>query len=270
MAVEPLNLEMEPQMKSKVLRYMAAAGVGAVTATSLLVIGSVAGASGTPTTTTVTGVPSSSTPAGAAVTLTATVAPAHAPTATGSVTFTVTGADSSSLSCTGGNTVNLAGGKARCKIAAGLTTVAGSPYGVTAVYSGDANYAGSTGTSSQIVTQNTIKMRLTDPTKPSNGGAAVLVAKLTGPKGAVIPGSVLFAVASGYPKHIRPVCTGGQLVPVVNNTATCDLAAGWITVPAPTGAVPHPKTNWSVSASYLGNSSFVASGTATKQGLVRQ
>jgi len=256
-------------MKSKVLRYMAAAGVGAVTATSLLVIGSGAGASGIPTTTTIVGLPSANTLAGQQVTLTAIVAPAHAPTATGSVAFTIAGADGSFLTCNGGNTITLTGGKSRCKIAPGSTTVAGSPYAVTAVYSGDTNYSGSTGTTVQAVTQTSLKFVITDPVKPTNGGQAVFVAKLTGPKGAAIPGSVLFAVASTYPKHGRPICEEGQQVPVVENTATCTLAAGWVTVPAPGPSNPHPKTQWSVSASFMDGSSYVA-GPVSKFGTVRQ
>ena len=77
---------------------------------------------------------------GAAATVTATVLgqPASAGTATGSVTFSLLGASGPSLTCAGGDTVALVAGAGTCTINAAVSP--GSPYVVTATYSGDAPF----------------------------------------------------------------------------------------------------------------------------------
>jgi hypothetical protein len=81
---------------------------------------------------------------GAAATVTATVLgqPASAGTATGSITFSLLGASGQTLACAGGDTVSLVAGVATCTTNAAVS--AGSPYVVTATYSGDATFNAST------------------------------------------------------------------------------------------------------------------------------
>ena len=64
--------------------------------------------------------------------------PASAGTATGSVTFSLLGASGPSLTCAGGDTVALVAGAGTCTINAAVSP--GSPYVVTATYSGDAPF----------------------------------------------------------------------------------------------------------------------------------
>ena len=69
----------------------------------------------------------------------------------GTVTFTITGTSSDTLTCdVGSNAIDVGTtsgnqGVAKCVIAAGQLTSADGPYQIQAMYSGDPNYAGSTG-----------------------------------------------------------------------------------------------------------------------------
>jgi hypothetical protein len=98
--------------------------------------------------------PNDSESSGHPVVFAATVAPGSpgsgAPT--GTLTWTVIGSDSSSVICATGasNNVNPTGVE-QCKVPQGQLLASGSPYTVTATYSGDANYTGDSGTFSQII-----------------------------------------------------------------------------------------------------------------------
>ena len=74
--------------------------------------------------------------------------PSSVGTPTGTVTFAISGASGQTLSCAGGDTVSLVSGAATCTATA--ATAAGSPYVVTATYSGDGTFAASTSRSKNI------------------------------------------------------------------------------------------------------------------------
>ncbi len=249
------------------LRYAVAAGIGPATVLSSLILSPLAAsAAGTPTSIAINAHPSTSTSAGAKVSFVAVVTPARAPTATGSITFTINGSDGSTPSCMSGNTVPVAGGKGKCIVPAGTLLATGSTYSVTASYSGDNNYAGSTNTITQTVSPVEVHIFIKFVIKPTNGGAAEFAAQVKGPKGVQLPGDVLFAVASSTKgKH---VCAGGPAQPVVDNVATCNLPEGWIVVPSPTGSNKYPKAHWAISALYVGNPNYL-SNTFQKVGTVR-
>ncbi len=88
---------------------------------------------------------------GASAVLTATVVgrrPAAAGKRTGTVTFSVVGSSGQALTCTGGDTVPLVSGVATCDTTAAVAT--GSPYVVTATYSGDNTFNVSTSSTRTI------------------------------------------------------------------------------------------------------------------------
>jgi len=128
-------------------------------------------------TTTITGdVPDPST-AGQWVAVSVTVSGAGIPTPTGTVT--ITGADTN---CS----IILAGGTGSCNVVfntIGVKTL-------TATYSGDANYAGSSGTASHTVNKGSTTMTITDTPDPSIPGQAVTVSVLVSGAGAVPTGIV--------------------------------------------------------------------------------
>ncbi len=190
------------------------------------------------------------------------------PKPTGTITFTITGSDNSTVSCA--KPVSMSGaGKAVCPVAPGALTVVGSAYSVTASYSGDSSYDPATSnTVSETVDQAVLKLHLSDPTKPTNGGPAVFTVEAKAP--ITLDQPIVFAVSSDNgTKGTKPACSnGGNVQPLVDNVATCDLPAGWIIVPAPTKADPFPKERWGVAAVYAGDPNFPPTETA-KGGTVR-
>jgi hypothetical protein len=41
-----------------------------------------------------------------------------------------------------------------------------------------------------------------------------------------------------------------------NNVASCEVPAGWLTVPQPSSDVRHPKADWGVTVSFQGDPNF--------------
>jgi hypothetical protein len=209
------------------------------------------------------------------VNLTATVAAvtADASTPTGTVAFTITGSNASVLTCKKGNTPTLShAGTASCKILAGQLQAADSPYSITAVYSGDSNFTGSTGNLSLTVgkAKTKTKVKFVRP-KPKSGNGETFIAKVTaGKNGSLLSGNVVFAVAStpATAPHAR-LCAGGDSQPLAVSgnvgTAKCVLSPGWFVVPGKTKSNPHPHGSWNVSASYTGNANLNSS-VGTKSG----
>jgi hypothetical protein len=74
--------------------------------------------------------------------------PSSVGTATGTVTFAISGASGQALSCVGGDAVSLASGAATCTTTP--AAAAGSPYLVTATYSGDGTFAASSSNARSI------------------------------------------------------------------------------------------------------------------------
>ena len=233
----------------------------------------------TPTTTNVTTHPGS-TVTGRPVTISAQVFPVtgdadtvraatgNASVPTGTITFTITGKDSSSINCktTISNVDNVAtisrAGKAVCKVGVELLQAVDSPYSISAVYSGDSNFSGSTGTDSLTVSKAATHTRVRFDVRPSSDSANTFTAHIkAGKGGSLLAGNVLFSVSDtpAQPKALR-TCAGGdkQPIAVTGNvgTATCVLQAGWFIVPPPSHRTPHPHGAWNVSATYSGDGNF--------------
>jgi hypothetical protein len=159
-------------------------------------------------------------------------------------------------------------------VKSGQLQAAASPYSVTGAYSGDTNFATSSGSTSVVVGKAVTKTKLSVKPKVKNGSANTWTATIkAGPGSALLAGGqVTFAVAdSPSTKGSLRKCAGGdtQTVTVKKGvgTATCDLAAGWFAVPAKTKADPKPTASYNVSASLATNSNFVGS-TGSKSGTV--
>jgi predicted thioesterase len=275
---------------------MAAGATVLMAAASLAVVPLVASAAGSATSTSVVAHPASTT-TGHAVTIVAKVsavtaeatttsgramrftarkaghaATANASVPTGTVTFTITGADASTVSCKTTNVVTIKhSGKATCKVSAGMLAAVASPYSVDATYSGDANFAGSTGNTSITVAAARTKVIIKKDSKPMSGTGNTFTAIIKGGSGgSQLAGTVVFSVSDtpSQSKALR-TCQGGDTQPVAVTgnvgTATCVLQPGWFIVPSPNHATPHPHGAWNVTASYSGNGNFVQA-TGTKSG----
>ncbi|MGW3010143.1 Ig-like domain repeat protein [Streptomyces sp. NPDC001219] len=176
--------------------------------------------------------------AGQSVTLTATVSTAApgAGTPTGTVTFTFGDG-------TGAGTATLSGGIAT--LTHTYATRAGSPFPITAVYNGDANFSASTGTDTQTLTKTSTTTTVTSTPDPSvSGGTVTLRATVSSGAGAPT-GTVTFSFGDG------------------TATATANLSGGVATVThAYTTTTGSPFT---VTATYSGDASFSGStGTDTQ------
>jgi hypothetical protein len=208
-------------------------------------------------------------PSGGSVSFTAVVTPAKVGKTkiTGTVTWTVTGQDGSTVACT---TVKpLTGnGKSKCKIGQGVLLGASAPFTAVADYSGDANFAPVTASTSVAVTQGKTHVVLAFSAVPSDGAATTVTATvIDGPATSLLYGNVVFTASSQF--HTAGVsvrCTGSLMPPSLNNVqplvagvATCNLPAGWMVLPKVTKGNPKPSDAWSVSAVYNGNSSFMTS-----------
>jgi len=163
---------------------------------------------------------------------TAAVAPSGASTGspTGTVTFT-------GVTCDAGNVVTLSGGTAQCSVSGGLVSQKAA-YQVTAAYSGDTNFAASTGTGSQVVTPAATTITLTPSAGTCTGdvctiGAGTAVnfvatAAASGTdSGSGTPGGTFtFAILKPGSKTSYPCDGGSNVIPLVDGTATCTISAG--------------------------------------------
>jgi hypothetical protein len=236
----------------------------------------------TPTTVNVTTHPAS-TVTGRPLTITAQVFPVtgdadtvraatgNASVPTGTISFTITGSNASSLNCktTVANVDNQAAisrtGKAICKIGVEELQAIASPYNISANYSGDSNFSGSTGGYSLTVNKSPTHTRLRFDVRPTSGSGNTFTAHIkAGHGGSLLAGNVLFSVSDtpAQSKSLR-TCAGGDLQPITVTgnvaTATCVLQPGWFIVPSPTHRTPHPHGAWNVSATYSGNGNFLVS-----------
>ncbi|HXQ43264.1 MAG TPA: hypothetical protein VN816_01405 [Acidimicrobiales bacterium] len=254
-------------------KVAAAAGASVVMAmTSLAVVPLVASASGTGTATALTATPTH-TATGNPITISAQVSvpvTQNADIPTGTVLFTITGHNHSTVSCSKGNSKAISGsGLAQCKVAAGLLQGAASPYTIEGAYSGDSNFASSSGTTTETVTAAKTKMKLTVKPAVKNDSANTFTATLTAKKATkLLAGQqVVFSVSDVPPtKNAKRICAGGDSVTVIVKkkvaTAKCLLAAGWFTLPKHT-----PEATWDVTAS-LGTSANFVGKTETLNGML--
>jgi hypothetical protein len=139
---------------------------------------------------------------------------------------------------------------------------------VAAAYSGDANFAPSNASSSIAVTEAKTRVLLALSAVPTGGSATTLTATVSdGPATPLIAGNVVFTISSQFHAAGVPVRCAGSLTPValnnvqpvVGGVATCDLPAGWMTLPKVSKSTPKPSDAWSVTAVYNGNASFATS-----------
>jgi hypothetical protein len=250
-----------------------------VAAAGLAVVPAVASAAGSQTTATAVTAKPLATTSGHPLTLTAKVtavtglASTHrastpnAGTPTGTVTFIITGTPTGTIHCKTSDVVTITHkGKAVCKVLAGQLQAMDSPYNVQAVYSGDTNFAASTGNTSVTVTKAKTTTKLKIDSAPHNGTANSVTATVrTKHGGSLLTGSVLFSVsatpATGPGKRM---CTNGgnsQPLAVTGNvgTAVCDLQPGWFIISKMTPANKHPHGSWNVTANYSGDGNFTTS-----------
>jgi hypothetical protein len=188
---------------------------------------------------------------------------------TGTVSFNIVGADSSTIPCENAvavtsNAVTVKHKRANCKVAAEELQAVNSPYTITATYSGDSNFSGSSSLPvTEIVTKAKSHIRLRHSVKPMSELAVTFNAYVSSGRvaGSLVSGTVLFAV-SDTPATLKSkrTCLGGDVQPIVVSgnvgVASCVLEAGWFVVPSPTKAMPHPKGAWNVTASYSGDKNF--------------
>lgn len=170
-------------------------------------------------------------------------------------------------------------GVAFCDVPAATLFASQGPYTITAAYSGstDGNFDASTGstTYSPAVAPTTIRIKLS-PFRPSSDSAETVTATvMAGPGTAGLYGDVVFVVTSGDHK-VTPECTNStakshEEVPLTGNTATCDVPAGWLMVPAPSTTDKHPKTDYAIVAQFSGNGDYQAPiKAASKTGKAKQ
>ena len=248
---------------------LAVAGIGAT-----VVAGGTAVADGTATPTTVTVTANHDMLAtGKGVSFNAVVSPAKVGTEkiTGAVTFTITGADGSVVPCTSVSALT-GGGKSRCKVDKGVLLAGSAPYTVVASYGGSTSgtFAAGSGTTTLDMVPTSTRVKLALDVVPTSGAATNVTATVVdGPATTLLTGQVVFTVASAYhAAGIKVACTGSNTQDLTGQTATCALPAGWMTVPRPTVFNPKPQDAWSVSAVYVGNTSFTLS-SATKKGIAK-
>jgi large repetitive protein len=236
-------------------------------------VASAAGSAGTNTTLTAT---PASTTTGGAVNVTAQVTPVttNAHTPTGTVVFTITGGNAGTASCKKGDSQKVKGGKAVCKVLKGQLLAADSPYTVSGAYSGDGNFATSSGSVNVVVGKATTKLKLKVKPKVHSGTANTFTATIKAGGGSALlaGGQVTFAVSDSPPsKDSLRKCAGGdtQTITVKKGmgTATCVLQSGWFKVPAKSKADPHPSATYNVTASFATNPNFIGS-TGTVSGTV--
>jgi hypothetical protein len=203
------------------------------------------------------------------VSFTALVTPAKVGTTkiTGTVTWTVTGADGTVIPCTTPPVLST-GGKSHCKIAKGVLLAGSAPFTAAVDYSGDATFAPTSASTSVDATAGTTRVVVALSAVPTGGAATTVTATVTdGPATALLSGNVVFTISSQF--HAAGVsvrCTGTQtpvslnnVKPVTAGVATCDLPAGWMTLPKVSKSTPKPSDGWSVTAVYNGNASFTTS-----------
>ncbi|MES4906766.1 MULTISPECIES: Ig-like domain repeat protein [unclassified Streptomyces] len=138
---------------------------------------------------------------GQSFTVTATVIPLGAGTPTGSVTFNVTGASPQTVALTGGTA------------SATFTLNSAGAATVTAVYSGDANFTGSTGFNAVVVIQGTTTTSVVSTPDPSALGQNVTIkATVTpvGPATGTPTGTVTFVVTGPGGGTFTQTLSGGQ------------------------------------------------------------
>ncbi len=247
--------------KGKIVRRIALRVAAVGTALALLSLALVASPAAATTKSTTTTVTATTAPVvtGESITFTATVTRLNQ-TPTGTVTFDITGADSSTPVCGGGDTIALGpaspGSSAQCTIGAGLFADA-SPYSVSAVYSGDANYTASTGTLSEAIYKGRTTTSLTSASNPTVTGQPVTFTAVVAPNSpstGMPTGMVTFSITGTGGASIA--CDAGDTQPLdSSDMAQCSVGAGLLAA----------NSTYAVTASYSGDTNYAKStGTLTQ------
>lgn len=214
-----------------------------------------------PTTTTVVSNHPSSRPSQQVI-FTATVSPTPDG---GTITWTIAGNTGPSSNCTGtGYTKSaLTAGIATCTVAGGTLTNGNAPYSVTAVYSGDANYATSTGTLTppQNIAQVATQVVFVNVSHPTTGNAAnkrkyTDNVTVTAADGSVPTGTVAFYLCTNATTGCNSV-SGTHLTPDGTVNATTGAAASAQTASLTSG------TNYCFAAVYSGTTDYLSSSDTT-------
>ena len=151
---------------------------------------------------------------------------------------------------------------ATCTVAADQLLAQSSTYTVTATYSGDSNYAGDSGSLVETVNPGKTRVKVTFDAKPSNGNPSLVTATVNaGPGTTLVSGYILFAITSTSSAAAtdvqcegpNPNLGGNDAQPLVDGSASCQLPAGWLTLPSATPLNRRPKAAWSISI-FLGPS----------------
>ena len=203
--------------------------------------------------------------AGEQVTYTATVS-----TGSGTPTGTVTFRDgASTMSCESGS-VSFNGSTATCK-ATYASVTGGSPHAITAVYSGDSNYLGSTSNEvDQTVNKANPTLSLAQSSAPSAGSgtagtaisASSITATLAASSGATASGTISFVY---FQQATAPTtCTGGTTI------GTGITASGNGTYHPSVGFTPTVAGNYWLFASYSGDSNNNGANSACPPGTVQE
>ena len=189
---------------------------------------------------------------------TATVAdPLHSGEAlSGSVSFTFTGRDGTTVTCPNPSyALNRSTDQASCHVPRWEFLGASGPYTASATYSGNTNFAPSTGTLSLPVTPRASRTGVTVTGLVAAGSATSFTATAKTPLNGPDPtGSVTFTIAATG--ATAPTCTGGDTVSLTagSDTATCQLPVGLAKVGSP----------YQVTAEYLGDGNYQSSTSPTK------
>jgi hypothetical protein len=191
---------------------------------------------------------------GQSVTFTATVTPSGGGTPTGTMLFVIDGSNAGSASLTG------AGGQATASYTTSSLSV--GTHTITAIYGGDSNFAGSTGSlaNGQIVKQvsaTSTSTAVTSSANPSAPGQSVTFTATVTPSGGGTPtGTVLFVIDGSNAGSASLTSAGGRTTATYT---TSSLSTGTHTVTA----VYSGDSNFASSTGSLSNGQVVKPSSAT-------
>jgi hypothetical protein len=174
---------------------------------------------------------------------------------TGTVNWTITSASGTAVPCASSNDiVNKTTGKTTCSVATEELFAASGPYTVSVAYSGDANFAASTGTFTQDIDQAGSKTTVTVSPPAGSGRPATVTAKVAGvPASAGTPtGSVTFVLTSAQGSAVD--CDTSNTATLSSGVATCTVTSALVLSGSP----------YSVVATYSGDGNYTTSASAAK------
>jgi large repetitive protein len=176
-------------------------------------------------------------------------------TPTGTVTWTIRSAGGPVVPCTTSDTtVDKGTGRTTCSVGPGKLFAANGPYTVSVTYSGDVNFASSTGTFTQNVSKAGSKVTLTTSGPAASGRPARITAIVGGvPASAGTPtGTVTFVLTSAKGAVVN--CDSSNTSVLSAGVATCTVSSALVLAGSP----------YSVVATYNGDANFTTSVSSAK------